>query len=155
MISSVLVCVSTNKSIPQILTTHRHTSMVAYWGHSQKIVMCFMFSNTKTWWLVDLLWATKLGNYIHTPTHMHGGLTGPFTRHKSVLGFWWLVILEEVVAQLVECLPINLLACVSMGSKPVTATLCPWAIYSKRLPWAGEFHQYICDICMWVPPIVQ
>ena len=33
--------------------------------------------------------------------------------------------LGEVVAQLVECSPINLLACASMGSNPVTATLCP------------------------------
>ena len=31
----------------------------------------------------------------------------------------------EVVAQLVECSPINLLACVSVGSNPVIATLCP------------------------------
>ena len=30
----------------------------------------------------------------------------------------------EVVAQLVECSSINLLACASMGAKPVTATLC-------------------------------
>ena len=33
--------------------------------------------------------------------------------------------LGEVVAQLVECSPINLLACASVGSNPVTATLCP------------------------------
>ena len=31
----------------------------------------------------------------------------------------------EVVAQLVECSPINLLACASVGSNPVTATFCP------------------------------
>ena len=34
-------------------------------------------------------------------------------------------IMGEVVAQLVECLPINLLACARVGSNPVTATLCP------------------------------
>ena len=33
--------------------------------------------------------------------------------------------LGEVVAQLIECSPINLLACASVGSNPVTATLCP------------------------------
>ena len=32
---------------------------------------------------------------------------------------------KVVVAQLVECSPINQLACASVGSNPVTATLCP------------------------------
>ena len=32
---------------------------------------------------------------------------------------------EEVVSQLVDRLPITLLVCASMGSNPVTATLCP------------------------------
>ena len=45
----------------------------------------------------------------------------------------------EVVAQLVECSPINLLACASMGSNPVTATLGK-TLNSQCLPWAEEFH---------------
>ena len=37
----------------------------------------------------------------------------------------YLMFYLEVVAQLVECSPINLLACASVGSNPVTANLCP------------------------------
>ena len=33
--------------------------------------------------------------------------------------------LGEVVAQLVQCSSINLLACANVGLNPVTATLCP------------------------------
>ena len=46
--------------------------------------------------------------------------------------------LGEVVAQLVECSPINLLACASVGSNTIG-----W-----RVP-----PIYHSDICMWVPPI--
>ena len=45
--------------------------------------------------------------------------------HRTVNGAYHKEQTYFRATQLVECSPINLLACASVGSNPVTATLCP------------------------------
>ena len=54
--------------------------------------------------------------------------------------------LGEVVAQLVQCSPINLFACATLGSKPCHFVSLWKTLNSQCLPWAKQFYQYIIAI---------
>ena len=85
------------------------------------------------------IWLQSVKPFLSQGTHKHKKQMQPKTitsrnisrqqKYTRLYCIQWedIGIQGEVVAQLVECSPINLLACASMGSNPITATLCPQA----------------------------